>query len=255
MRIERNQGLEMRDQQNSGSEINILELLRLLWHNAWIIAIATGVLGLAALFYSAFVITPQYTSTTSMYVMSSSQSLTYQDTQLSMQIMRDYKEIITSRSVLEETIARTGIETNAENLKKKIKLSNTENTRVITIAVKDPSPEVAQLIAETVRTVSAEKIQQILDVDAVNTVDKADLPDRKSSPSITRWTLAGALIGFVISALVLIILYLTNTTIKSAEDVERYLGLSTLATIPVHESDKAAGKGKKSLLNKLRKAK
>ncbi len=246
----------MQDQQNPGKEINISELFRLLWHNAWIIAIATGVLGIAAFFYSSFVITTQYTSTTSMYVMSSSQSLTYQDTQLSMQIMRDYKEIVTSRSVLEEAIERTGIETTVEALKKKIKLSNTENTRVITISVQDPSPVVAQQLAEMVRTVSAEKIRQILDVDAVNTVDKANLPDKKSSPSISRWTLTGALIGFMLSALILIILHLANTTIKSSEDVERYLGLSTLATIPVHESaENAASKGKKPLFGKLRKAK
>ncbi|MBR4768367.1 MAG: protein-tyrosine kinase [Lachnospiraceae bacterium] len=237
----------MQSYQNERTEIDLMEVLRLLLHNAWIIGIAAVVLALGGLVFSKFFITPKYTSTTSIYVLNNNENtgVTYTDTQLSLQIMKDYKEIITSRSVLEETMRICHLDMTYKTIKDKVKLSNTDGTRVIQISVTDPDPEAAREIADTIRIVSTEKIKAIVNVDAVNTVDEANLPTAASSPSVMRWTLIGFLAGALLSILVLVILYLVDTTIKSTDEVEKYLGLSTLASIPVIASPEAAKKHKK----------
>ena len=50
------------------------------------------------------------------------------------------------------------------------------------------------------------------------------------------------ILGCVIAVMIVIIRYLTNDTIQTAEDVERYLDLSTLGTLPLEKNEK---KGKK----------
>lgn len=237
----------MQSYQNERTEIDLMEVLRLLLHNAWIIGIAAVVLALGGLVFSRFFITPKYTSTTSIYVLNNNENtgVTYTDTQLSLQIMKDYKEIITSRSVLEETIRLCNLDITYKSMKDKVKLSNTDGTRVIQISVTDPDPEMAREIADTIRVVSTDKIKAIVNVDAVNTVDEANLPTAASSPSVMRWTLIGFLAGALLAILVLIILYLVDTTIKSTDEIEKYLGLSTLASIPVIAAPDSAKKHKK----------
>ena len=82
---------------------------------------------------------------------------------------------------------------------------------------------------------------------AVNVVETANMPTEKASPSCMRWTLIGGVLGCFAVCAVILVKYLMDDTIKSSEDIEKYLGLSTLALIPVQEdeSDKAKRHRKK----------
>ena len=44
---------------------------------------------------------------------------------------------------------------------------------------------------------------------------------------------------------VILVLFIMNDTVKTPEDVEKYLGLNTLATIPLFEEDDMGKKTKK----------
>ena len=216
------------ERKEKGTEINLLDLASALLHNWWILLIAFSVFAIGGFVVSKFGMTPQYKSTTSVYVLStnasSGASVTYTDTQLALQIMKDYKEFITSRTVLENTIKECNVNMTAGQLKSKISFSNPDGTRVIHISVTDPDPLLAEKLANAIRVVSGESVTDVLGVDSVNTIDVASRPESPSSPSVKRWTLFGGLLGLVLAALVLAIIYLADTTIKSSEDVERYLG-------------------------------
>lgn len=88
-----------------------------------------------------------------------------------------------------------------------------------------------------------------MDIEAVNVVDAANLPMKKAGPSITKWTMIGGCLGaFVVIAIVLLFFFLDDT-IKSSDDVEKYLGLSTLALIPL-DTQVATKGGKKKTTKK-----
>lgn len=84
-----------------------------------------------------------------------------------------------------------------------------------------------------------------MDLEAVNVVDTADIPDEKASPSLSKNGIIGGLLGVIIATAIILIVYLTNDTIKSQEDVEKYLQLSVLGTIPLMEMEKKSRKQKK----------
>lgn len=229
----------MQEQRSSNViEINLEELLGLLIHKLWVVILSGVLVALAAFGISAFLLTPQYESTTGIYIMSKQDNagLTYSDAQISTLLTKDYEELISCRYVLETVIKNCSLDEKYEDLKERVEVSNSPDTRIIYITVKDPDPAMAQFIANSTREVASNHIKDVTDVEAVNIVDQANLPDEPAEPSILIWTAVGAFIGLFFSVLIILIQYLSNDTIKTAEDAEKYLGWSTLAMIPVMET-------------------
>ena len=232
---------------NDEIEIDLGEVLGLMLHRLWLLLLCGILAGGAAFALSSFVLTPQYESTTKIYILSKTggDSLTYSDTQLATQLTKDYGELITCRYVLESVIQECGLDDDYDELLERVDVETITDTRIISITVKDPVPVEARMIADCIRDVASEHIQNVTDVEAVNVVDRANLPDEPSEPSVLKWTAVGGFLGVFLCAAVLLVLYLTDDTIKSAEDAERYLEISTLALIPVMEEEHAGKKGRR----------
>ena len=236
-------------QQDGEVEINLAELVPYLFHWIWLILIVGLLTAAIAFGYSAFVLTPKYQSTTKVYILSkqgSDDKVTYSDTQLANNLTKDFKEMIKSRTVLETVIKECNLPESYEALAGNVSVSNTSDTRIVGINVKDTNPARAQYIANAVREVAAIHLQEVMDLEAVNVVEEANLPTKIVEPSKKKYTLIGFLIGVVITIAVLIIRYYLDDSIKTSEDVERYLGMTTLATIPMFEGSESTKKSKKS---------
>ncbi len=229
----------MQEKENDIVEIDLKELALYLLYKAWIIVLCGVIAGAAGFLFSSFAITPQYDSTTGIYIMNKNNNttLSYSDVQLATQLTKDYEELITCRYVLEEVISQCGLTDSYADLKGRVEVTNKSGTHIIYITVKDPIPTVAQRIADNIREVASEHIRSVTDVEAVNIVDMANLPARPSEPSVKKWTVLGAAIGIFLGAAVLVVIYMMDDTIKSADDVEKYLGWSTLALIPVMQAE------------------
>lgn len=146
-------------------EIDLQDLFGLLLHKAWIIILATLAAAAIGFAVSFFLITPQYESTTSIYISTSKgneNSMTYSDAQLASQLTKDYEELILGRTVLEKVIAQYQLEESYESLKQRVSVENTTNTRIISITVKDPNPQNAQIIANSIRDVAAVHIKDVI---------------------------------------------------------------------------------------------
>lgn len=215
-------------------EIDLRELFGLVVHWLWLIALCGLVAGAVGFIISNFVISPKYESTTKVYILNKqdSSTITYSDTQLATQLTKDYNELIISRYVLERVIEECGLEDTYGGLQSRITVANKADTRIIGITVKDEDPGMAQYIANSVRDVASEHITAVMAIEAVNIVEQANLPTSPSEPSVIQWTVIGLLLGLFLSAAGLIVRYMLDDTIKSAEDIENHLGLSSLAMIP-----------------------
>ena len=119
-------------------------------------------------------------------------------------------------------------------------------SRIIAITVINPDPEQAQKVANAVRDLAAQHITQVMDIEAVNVVDSANLPTSPVSPSVPKWTLIGAVIGIIIAVAVVVIQHLLDDSIKSSEDIEKYLGISTLALIPMNQAEEETASRRRS---------
>lgn len=234
-------------------EIDLREIFGLLLYKIWLIAICAVVAALGAFAISKFFITPQYESTTSVYILNKNDNstLALSDVQLGTQLTKDYAQMITSRDVLEGVIEVFYLDETYENFKGRVAVSTPSDTRMINITVTDPDPFVAQQLANEIRELAAEKIQEVMDIEAVNTVDAANLPTSKASPSVFKWTAIGGMLGGVLCAAVLVVAFFMDDTIKTSEDVERYLQLSTLASIPVKEDESKSKKHRRRYSSEL----
>lgn len=223
---------------NDVIEVDLLEMINVLISRFWII-LGGGLLAAAIGFaVSMFVLTPTYESTTKIYILNKSENttVTYSDVQMGTQLTKDYAELINSRYVLEEVISKLSLtETEYKDLLDQVSVHTPTDTRIVSITVTDTDPQKAMNIANCIREVAGEHIQNVMDIDAVNVVEEANMPTTKAGPSVTKWTLFGGVIGVLLVCVVILVHYLLDDTIKTSEDVEKYLGLSTLALIPIAE--------------------
>lgn len=231
---------------NNGLEVNVGELIFVLLRKWWIILLCGIVAATAFLVGTKLFITPKYQSVTKIFVLSQQEGnyLTTTDIQLSSYLTKDYAELIKSRTVALEVIERLDLKMTPESLMSQVNVYTKTDTRIVTISVQNEKPELARELANVIREVSAKQIVDVMGVEAVNMVDEANLPTAPASPNLRNNMLLGAAWGCLIAIAFILLRYLLDDTIKSEEDVERYLELNVLAAIPVIEQPAAKKGGK-----------
>ena len=231
--------------QDDEIEIDLKELFYVIKRTLWIILL-TGIVGAVGFgLFTAMVMKPVYTSSTMLYIVNKTTTLTsLTDLQLGTQLTKDYKVLVTSRPVTGQVITNLDLNLSHEQLVKKIKVDNPTDTRILTISVEDTDPYMAKSIADEFASVASARMAEIMDSAPPNIVEEAYLPTQKTKPSITKNTMIGGLAGVFLAGAIILVLFVMNDAIKTPEDVEKYLGLNTLATIPVFEGETGAKKKK-----------
>lgn len=236
-------------EQENEVEINLMELVPYLFHWLWLLLIVglfTGAIGFSV---SAFFMTPKYQSTTKVYILNKSNksdNVTYSDTQLATNLTKDFEEMIKSRYVIETVIENFSLNESYETLAGNVSVSNTTDTRIIGISVKDSDPARAQFLANAIRDVAAIHLKNVMDLEAVNVVEEANLPNKPVEPSKKKFTMIGFAIGFIICGGILVLRYYLDDSIKTSEDIEKYLDMTVLASIPIFEEEGNTKKKKKA---------
>jgi len=166
-----------------------------------LLALAHIVVGAIIGFVVALVSTPVYTSHTSALVAADGGGGTRSISSSSTTIMPTVVEIGTSRSVVDQVAASTGID--RDKITGAVELSNKTNSLIVEVTARGSSPQEAQAIAQAevsaLRNVVGDmSVQQQEDVTLTLTdVDAASLPTSPSGPSHTRYALIGAIVGAV----------------------------------------------------------
>lgn len=219
-------------------EIDLMELLHVLLKNIWVL-IMCMILGAAAAFGSTkLLITPQYEATSMIYILSKSTSISsYLDVQIGQQLTVDFETLATTRTVVETVINELQLDTTYEKLCKDIHVVNPTGTQILKIIVKNPDPVLAKDISNAMSEATANRIAEVMMTDKPNIADCAVTPDKPVSPNIVKNTAIGGLIGLLFSAAIVLIRVLMDDTIVDRDDVAKYLGLTTLAVIPMNQEE------------------
>ena len=230
-------------------EINLWEICLVLVHNLALIISAGIMAALGVFLFTQLVITPSYESTTKIYILNKQEnaSVTYSDIQLGTQLTKDYAELIQSRFVLEEVVQGMGLNLTYEQMKGKVSVTTPTDTRILAITVKDKDPVMAMKIANAIREAAAVHIMNVMDIQAVNVAETANMPMKKASPSALKNTFVGGILGIFIIIIIVMVRYMMDDTVKTPEDVEKYLQLSTLAVIPLNEGETDKKRKKKKV--------
>ncbi len=226
----------MIDERNDEIEIDLKELFYVLLSKIWIIILVTALgFGIAAGYTLGFV-KPVYSSTSMLYVMTKSTSITsLTDLQVGASLTKDYQVFIESRPVVDKVIEDLELDMTYEQFVANVSVENPANTRFIYITVNHHDAYMAKTIVDKLTDVSAERMGTIMETEKPNVADYGHIPEHQTSPNVTKNSLIGAVLGFVFSAGIILVLHLMNDAINTTEDVERYLGMNTLGIIPLEE--------------------
>jgi polysaccharide export protein, MPA1 family len=217
-------------------EIDVFHLLKILWKRKLLIVLVAFVTGAVSFAYSSFIVNPEFTSTTRIYVVNRNQGdkpgLTNQDLQAGSYLVKDYREIILSQDVLEKVATDLKLELPPKGLASKIKVTVPVDTRIVSISVTDRLPEEASRIANSLREVAAQKIISVTRVSDVTTLEEARPATSPSSPNIRRNTMVGFLAGAVVMVVTVLLVELLDTRVKRPEDIEDVMQIALLGVVP-----------------------
>lgn len=217
-------------------EIDVFQLFKTLWQRKLMILLVALVTSAGAFAYSTFIVKPEYTSTTRIYVVNRNKGdkpgLTNQDLQAGTYLVKDYREIILSQDALEKVATNLKLDMPAKTLASKVQVAVPADTRIVSISVKDKQPEEASRIANSLREVAAEKIVAVTRVSDVTTLEEARPATTPSSPNVRRNSLFGFLGGAVVTVIAVLLIELLDTRVKRPEDIEDVLKIPLLGLVP-----------------------
>lgn len=221
-------------------EIDLGEVLFVLLRKIlWLLAgLAAGVI--ISFGVTKILITPQYTASSMIYIFTKTTSITsLADLQIGSQLTVDFQTLGTSRPVVEKVIRDLNLDASYEELLKTITITNPSNSRILKISVENPDPRLAADISNAMADSLSSRVAEVLNTDKPSTVERAVVPSSPSSPNTLRNVAVGGLLGLVFVAAFVLLQHFMDDTIKSEEDVRKYLELNTLAAVPLEH---AAGK-------------
>lgn len=223
----------MNNQETNTIEIDVLSLLKTLWSKKFLIII-TALFGAGIAFvYSSFLVTPQFDSTTRIYVVSQNveagAGLTNQELQAGTYLVKDYKEIILSQDVLSRVKTELGL---VEDISAKITVNIPVDTRIVSITVRDADPNESARIANSLRTVAAQKIIEVTKVSDVTTLEEAVPAEQPSTPNTKRNIAIGILAGGMLAVSLILIFEVLDDRVKRPQDIEEAMGMTLLGVVP-----------------------
>ena len=223
----------MNNQEANTIEIDVLSLLRTIWRKKFLILLTAILTTGLAFAYSAFLLTPQYDSTTRLYVVTQSSDngavITNQDLQAGSFLVKDYKEIILSQDVLQNVTTTLGI---TDDIKEKITVNIPVDTRILSITVRDSDPNQAATIANTLRDEAAKKIIEVTKVSDVTTLEAALPAEKPSTPQTKRNLVLGFIVGAFLATALVLVLEVLDDRVKRPQDIEEGLGMTLLGVVP-----------------------
>ena len=221
-------------QEDVEEEIDLLEIGSLLFHKLHYI-IMFFLLG-AVLFnaYAFFFIHPTYASTASIYIVTASGGnvVDLTDLNIGTSLKSDYRELIMSYPVLDRVSEKLDLNYDTAQMRSMISISNPSDTRILMLTCTAEDPELAKDIANTLAEVAVEYLPDTMKTEAPTIAQRARVSRGIASPNYKKYTILGGMLFALVCCAVFVIRHLMDDSIRSSEDLEKYLGTTPLAVVP-----------------------
>jgi capsular polysaccharide biosynthesis protein len=219
-------------------EISLREYFFVLIKRLWLILLLTVMCIGASGIISFYVLKPEYQTFTTLMVgrpkdyQNTNQQLDYNEIMVNQQLVTTYGELVKSRVVADDVIRDLKLDISFDEFKDKVNVNLVKDTEIIKIEVTDGDPELAAAIANKTAEVFMDKVKDIMNIENVQIIDRAQVTDKPVKPRpFLNMAIAGVL-GLMAGIFLAFILEYFDNTIKTQEDVQKYLGLSVIGTIP-----------------------
>lgn len=222
--------------QEYNAEIDLIEVFFALLNQWKALALAAIIGGLLMVAYHTLFVIPTFQAATEMYITNNDSVISLQDLQIGSALTEDYKSIITSRAVLNRVIDDLQLNTDYKGLRRLIEVENPSGTHILRTRVTTTDAELSRNIANSLLNESIDRIYQVVGTSAPTIIDYSESEAvEEVTPSMLRFAVIGAFVGMLLVMVFVVIRMLMDSTIKSDDDVEKYLKLPVLAAVPYYD--------------------
>ena len=214
-------------------EIDIAKILRSIVSKLWLVVLVGLIAALGAYYYTSEMVTPTYSSTARVYIQNrqTTQSST-SDLQSATTLKEDFQVIVRSDEVYRQALDSIGEDgANYKSLRGKVSLDK-NTTRFVDITVSDPDPVRAKKLADAIAYVSRIRAKEILGVEDVAIEQLGSVSTSPSSPSMSKNIILGAAAGILLVSCIIGLVSFFDNKLTTVDDIEKYLGISVLGSIP-----------------------
>lgn len=228
-------------------ELDLKELLILFWNKKVKIILIVAIFTLIGIIYTTGFVTPKYTSSTTLVLATAENSsaktntITATDVTLNSKLVSTYSELVKSKNVTRQVISNLGIDVKEQELRNNITVTSVKDTELIEISVTNENASNASKIANEMAKVFTQKVSEIYNINNVHVVDEAETSTAPSNINHLKDIIIFAFIGAVVSVMYVLIANMLDTTIKTAEEVERQFKVPVLASIPMYNFEPEKG--------------
>ena len=235
-------------EKNQELEIDLQRLLGSILNKSWLIGLVAVVCAVVTFLCTYFFVTPQYQSSVMFYVNNSSLNLgdaamniTTGDISASRGLVKSYIIILKTRETLNDVIDFADVDLTYGQVKGMITADAVDSTEIFQVVVTSPDPEEAEAIASAIAKVLPNRIDNIVDGTSSKVVEAAVVPSGPSSPSYTKNTMIGFLLGLLVTVVVIVIWDLSDIRIRTEEDITRISQYPLLVAVPDMEAHTKGG--------------
>lgn len=215
--------------------ISIQDIFKTLKKRWKLIMLLTLIAALISGTISYFVLTPVYQTSTQILVNQKQSENQLDSTQIrsNIDMINTYSVIIKSPAILEKVIEKLELDQSVDQLSQKITINSQENSQVFSLTVQDSNPTKAVEIANTVSATFQKEIKDIMNVDNVSILAKAEIKDNPSpvKPNPVLNIAIAVVVGLMAGVGLAFLLEYMDNTIKDEDDIEKLLELPILGSI------------------------
>ena len=230
---------EIEKNQHEDLEIDIGQILCAIMDRVWLVVIASVLCAAIVFGFTYQFVTPRYQSAAMFYVNNNSfsvgdasLSISSGDLVTSRGLVDSYIVILKTRETLNEVIDYAGVDLTYRDISGMIRAEAVNETEIFRVTVTHPDPQEAERIANAIAYILPKRISNIIDGTSAKIVDSAVVPAGPSSPNYTKNALIGFLLGFLLSAGMIVLKEIFNTTIRTEEDIAQVCTHPVLSMVP-----------------------
>ena len=233
-------------------ELDLKQLFKIFWNKRLhIIAIVLLFLIIGTIYSFAFV-KPKYKAYTTLVLAQAdvmvpegedAKGITQSELTLNQKLVPTYSELVKTKNVLREVIRELRLNVDEDELRKNVTVKLVEDTELIQITVTNKNALDAKNIANKIAEIFSDRVSEIYKINNITIVDEAEEATEPYNINHIKDLAIFMVIGLVVAIIYVLLTNLLDSTVKSAEDIEKELEISVLASIPTIKDETKLNKG------------
>jgi capsular polysaccharide biosynthesis protein len=219
------------------TQMEIRNFLKIILKRIWLVALIPIIAAVVTAVINFYILEPVYESSITLFVMNKNSDpemmLEYNDILTTQQLIKDYQELVKSKSITWAVINRLNLDSlTEEELAKKVTVNLKNDARMFEIKVRDTNNVRAKEIVDTINSIFQERVKGLMKIEKLDVVDEAEIPLKPISPKpLTNILIVYFTSLFLVICAVFMMEYLDDR-LESIEDVEMLLDINVIGIIP-----------------------